>query len=663
MREDRQPLTSAKRSSPIPQGEELKKSPLRPWWERGTGGEGLYNILALGTLLLAFALRVHLLGAQSLWNDEGSSYVQATRGFADIAAHAARDIHPPGYYWLLKIWLVFTGESEFALRAFSLLASVLSIAVTCALGKRLFSPLAGLAAALFITLNTFHITYAQEARMYSLLALWAVLGMWCLVGFLRSPHKIWALALALVNTAGLWTQYAYPFFMLAQGVIVLVWWIRAGFKFGPVHALPYYIGANLLSIALYLPWLPQALAQIMTWPNTGTAVSFPEALGMLVGWFSFGVTYRENDPSWIAIVLILLVFGLRARRGVGEWFHIALVMIWALLPVGLFLVFDLFREANLKLLLPAQIAFALWLGRGVWAVWTLEMPPRTGFAIVPRMAVVAAMIGITLNMWSGLRFLYHDADYQRDDYRGIVHDLTLDLRPDDAVILDAPNQEEVFQYYYDGTASVYPLPPGLGGDDAATLAQVEEIIDSHSQIFAVYWGETERDPNRVVEGTLTTNAYEVDSQWYGDVRLVRYTTPLKPAITAESGARFGDHITLERYALSSDTLHPGDVLQVRLDWRTNTPLDTRYKVFVQLLNPDGTLATQRDSEPGGGLALTTTWTPGEIVADQHALLIPNNLSPANYSLIVGLYNIDHPQARLPVNAGDYLLLGEITVGD
>ena len=45
-------------------------------------------------LLFASALRFHLLGAQSLWNDEGNSYVQATRSFGDIAANAARDGKP-----------------------------------------------------------------------------------------------------------------------------------------------------------------------------------------------------------------------------------------------------------------------------------------------------------------------------------------------------------------------------------------------------------------------------------------------------------------------------------------------------------------------------------------------------------------------------------------
>ncbi|MEL6272636.1 MAG: hypothetical protein AAFR22_22715, partial [Chloroflexota bacterium] len=72
-------------------------------------------------LLVAAGLRFHDLGVQSLWNDEGSSYVQATRSFADIATNAAADIHPPGYYWALRMWRGLVGESEFALRYLSAL--------------------------------------------------------------------------------------------------------------------------------------------------------------------------------------------------------------------------------------------------------------------------------------------------------------------------------------------------------------------------------------------------------------------------------------------------------------------------------------------------------------------------------------------------------------
>ncbi|MBZ0283212.1 MAG: glycosyltransferase family 39 protein [Anaerolineae bacterium] len=193
-------------------------------------------VASLLLLLLAAGLRFHNLGTQSLWNDEGSSYVQATRSFSEIAANAARDIHPPGYYWALAIWRGLVGESEFALRSLSAFASLCTAAFVFAIGRRLFNPTAGLAAAFFVALNTFSLYYAQEARMYAPLALFATASIWALTKVLstqysarslRSPLIRYLLALALINTAGLYTQYAYPFVMLAQGLIFLIYWLSA----------------------------------------------------------------------------------------------------------------------------------------------------------------------------------------------------------------------------------------------------------------------------------------------------------------------------------------------------------------------------------------------------------------------------------------------------
>ncbi|MGV2435131.1 MAG UNVERIFIED_CONTAM: hypothetical protein LVT10_09880 [Anaerolineae bacterium] len=44
-------------------------------------------------------------------------------------------------------------------------------------------------------------------------------------------------------------------------------------------------------------------------------------------------------------------------------------------------------------------------------------------------------------------------------------------------------------------------------------------------LFAVLWGEAERDPNRVVETVLDQIAFEVGDAWFGDVRLARYALP------------------------------------------------------------------------------------------------------------------------------------------
>ncbi len=130
--------------------------------------------LALITLILclwlAGGLRFYRLGAQSLWNDEGLSLGLAGRDVPTILRSAAADIHPPGYYLLLKVWHAFTGDSEFALRAFSALAGLVLVALLYRLGRVYFDRPGALAAAALGALNPFLVYYSQEARMYALAA-------------------------------------------------------------------------------------------------------------------------------------------------------------------------------------------------------------------------------------------------------------------------------------------------------------------------------------------------------------------------------------------------------------------------------------------------------------------------------------------------------------
>lgn len=644
-------------------------------------------ILLLAVLLLigaAFA-RFHLLGAQSFWNDEGSSYVQATRMFADIASNAARDIHPPGYYWLLAIWRLLFGETEFALRALSAFASVITLALTYAVGGRLHGRWIGLVAASFVTLNTFSIYYAQEARMYALLALWVVAAFWALIGFTRvveqrhiaatSPMRgatqsilPWAAVLALINAAGLWTHYAYPFFMLVQGVIFLLWWFadfRRAFK-----SLLLYTLANGITMILFAAWLPTALERVTSWPNTGAATDTAEGLRVIFGWLAFGITFEASGATALLFaVIFLLLFGLVVRsrapqpRGIGM-IAVLLPVLWVLFPVCLFLALGLFRMANLKFLLPAQIGFALWLARGVGVLWASPVRDRAALLnAAPRIAAAGGAAALLLTAAGGLPFLYHDPAFQRADYRAIAQTISVDPRAGDAVILNAPNQAEVFRYYYRGTAPIFPLPAGLGGDDAAARAQTEQIVADYARIYVLFWGEAERDPNRVVETTLDAQAFEVDNAWYGDVRLARYATPVESAQPIASGAQFGSAITLQSYALSTSELYPGDLLQIHLTWTTSQTLTGRYKVFIHLVDEAGQIVAQRDSEPGGGGQPTIIWQQHVPVEDRHALLIPNDLPPSHYTLMIGLYDSVNPTIRLRLlqSDADTLTLSRISI--
>ncbi|MBZ0283211.1 MAG: DUF4832 domain-containing protein [Anaerolineae bacterium] len=371
----------------------------------------------------------------------------------------------------------------------------------------------------------------------------------------------------------------------------------------------------------------------------------------------------QSAGGYIPLELLLLAGGLVAwliLHGRQMIWRILLPIIWAGLPVILFLILGLFRPANLKFLLPSQIGFALVMGVGVGGWWAAGQG-RGG-----RLTRLFALLqGIWLGVYlvNGLAPFYNDPRYHRPDYRRMAATISAAPRPGDAIILDAPNQEEVFRYYYHGDAPVYPLPPGLGGNDAETQSAVEAIIERHDRIFVLFWGEAERDPNRIVETTLDAQAFEAGQDiWYGDVRFARYAAPAPLLAPITLGARFGESIRLDRYALSDRSVQPGDVLQIRFDWRTETPLTTRYKVFVQLLNEGGVLMAQRDAEPVGNTLPTTAWTPGETVIDNHGLSLPEDLPPGDYQLIVGLYNIDDPGQRLPTIGGrSYVLLARIAI--
>jgi len=285
-------------------------------------------------------------------------------------------------------------------------------------------------------------------------------------------------------------------------------------------------------------------------------------------------------------------------------------------------------------------------------------PLQAGLAQVSRRrpsALGLYLVGTFFSLYN----LYFDPTYARDDYRQIAADVATIVRfGDAAVILNAPNQWEVFTYYY-LNRDVYPAPYHPSKDTVESF--LAPLVERYRRLFVLYWGDAESDPQRLVETWLANHTYKTGDRWYGRVRLATYgvaSLPEEPAVT--SGACFGEAIRLEGYALADSRRAPGDVLSVTLFWRSQKAVAERYKVTVQLLDERGELAAQHDAEPGAELAPTSAWRPGQLVVDRHGISLPADLPPGPYRLIVGLYHIGTGE-RLPVTLeghplGDHLLL-------
>lgn len=645
-------------------------------------------VALLSILLLAAGLRFYRLGAQSFWNDEGNSARAAERPVPLIIEAAQGDIHPPGYYLLLHAWRGLVGESEFALRALSALCGVLTVALTWALGRRLLGAPTALSAALLAALSPLGVYYAQEARMYALLGLLSVASTYLLlrimsvrrgllIAYRLSPIADRSLPIAdrlslvaywLGAAAGLYTHYAFPFVLAVHNLLFVGWWLAR--RRGQWRILLEWAGTQFAVLLAFLPWLPTALRAVTGWPSAGGGYELLPVLLDILRTLTVGITLDPSRAGWaLAIFGALLFVGLWPRR--ADLPAVAALATWLLLPIALILALDLYKPAYLKFLLVALPPFHVLVAHGVGCItyrivliaYRLSHSAYRVSHIATRLlpAYLQTCI-LALLLLPSLHNLYFDPAYARQDYRQIARDLEAAYRPGDGILLNAANQWEVFTYYHRQGAPVYPLPRSRPPRADAVAAELTDIAAAHSRLFAVYWGDAESDPQRLVESWLAGHAYPAGDRWYGQVRVAVYglgALPEEPAVASD--ACFGERICLRGYSLTAGPFAPGEVVPVTLFWQVDSPLPERYKVFLHLIDNAGNLVAQHDAEPCGNLMPTTVWAAGEQVIDRHGVWLPAGLPPGDYTLVGGLYSLSGERLPLQESEQDHIGLGLITV--
>ena len=403
----------------------------------------------------------------------------------------------------------------------------------------------------------------------------------------------------------------------------------------------------LVTLLLYLPWLPTFLANV-----GGGGAARPSLLPFLADtlfWLGFGLTVSPVTIPWAFVALgVLLVLAVVLRWGWDTAVSLTLLFV----PI-LFLYLSGATSPQYFKFLTAVIApFALVLGgqRLETRDWRLVGRANRQSPIAS-LFILLLLLAYSVGVYQSLHNLYANPAYARADYRGMAARIAADDHPNAGIILDAPNQWEVFTYYHREGAPVYPLPLE-GMTEADVAAELSAIAAQHDRLYVLYWGDAQQDPQRWVERWLDEHTFKATDEWVKDVRFVVYAVPAGPATAMETAVSlpFGDAITLQGYTLGQTTLAPGDIAQVTLFWQTAVPLAARYKVFLHLVDENGNLAAQRDSEPGSNLKPTTIWPPGETITDNHGLLIPADLPPGEYTLLLGLYDVADPGARLEVGA-------------
>ena len=437
-----------------------RRSTLRRWFQRRAW---------LPILAVALLVRLPGLADKPLWYDEAFAILLSAKGPAAIERATlseqggiAADVHPLGYYLLLWEWGRIFGTSGLAMRSLSVLIGLGLVGVAyfgarASLGPRRAAWFGGL-----VALSPFQVHYAQEIRMYGLLALEltaaAVLFRSAVV---QGGWSRW-IGFAILAAAA---QYTHAL----AGLLLL-----------PLALIPVYLRnwkaarSALLSggiaLLLYGPWLVRLPSQFGRIQESYwiTQPGLAEVLRTLVIYLG-----GSPLPSWgVAVVLfsLVLLIGLGgwaifdARRSGSGGRSVAIGSAYlAFAPPLLMYLISLWRPVYLdRAMLPAGVAFLLLIA---WLI---------GGDLVPERLRWTARVAVGLSFGIGLTSFWTYRGFPYAPYGEIVS-FVADRKAGDEVLLHSNKLTALPSYYYDPilTQEYLADPPGSGSDTLAPATQRE----------------------------------------------------------------------------------------------------------------------------------------------------------------------------------------------
>jgi uncharacterized membrane protein len=215
-------------------------------------GAGRFSIFAV--LVVAAAVRLHGLGARSVWLDEGFTWTTASAPLLELIRICATEDATPPLSYVLTGWFLKLGDTEVMLRMLSCLASIGLVWLTYRLARLFTDRTVAVTAALLTALSPFQVMYAQEARSYTLVGFMVVASTYFFLrASLRGRRKDWFFYAATL-VVGLYTQALVALGLQIQvGLFVFLPALRRGFR-------P-WLAALAVSFVLYVPWLVAAATQ------------------------------------------------------------------------------------------------------------------------------------------------------------------------------------------------------------------------------------------------------------------------------------------------------------------------------------------------------------------------------------------------------------------
>jgi uncharacterized membrane protein len=143
-----------------------------------------------------------------------------------LAAFAQPGFNGPLFFLILRGWLGLFGYSEFALRSFSLMCGVISVALLITLGTRLFNRAVGLIAGSLLAFSAYQVWYSQEAKMYTLITMLALASIYFLRRAVEEGRLRFWIGVVVCTSLAMGSHILAALLIPVQ-VMCSLWWLHS----------------------------------------------------------------------------------------------------------------------------------------------------------------------------------------------------------------------------------------------------------------------------------------------------------------------------------------------------------------------------------------------------------------------------------------------------
>lgn len=285
-----------------------------------------FAIRAWLVIALAVVVRFIYIDRFEVWLDEAYCFELASKPVAGIIAALRRGNEPPLHLLMLHFWMKAFGESAFAMRSLSAIASAATAALVVFWRTPWLPRRARFFAGSFLAITPISLYYAQQVRMYSVLVLIVVASMVFLERYLRLGRiRDWA-CLAVLTTLGLYTSYV-AIYLVPAGYMA-----AAAMRFSREYrntAISRALGlglAHATAALLFVPWLPMFIAQPSAsavawirpiWQRAEKPLVPLESLSVMTtggAWYPAYLGYLYQGPDRQASVRMAIAEGRETNR-------------------------------------------------------------------------------------------------------------------------------------------------------------------------------------------------------------------------------------------------------------------------------------------------------------------------------------------------------------